>query len=95
MTTTHANDNTRGGIVPRGLRRVDAARYVGISPTHFDKQVNGGTIPAPLQLFGVNVWDRAALDALFDGVSQANNDNEWDSVLHHDHEEAEARSRLH
>jgi hypothetical protein len=27
---------------PRGLRRVDAARYLGISPTHFDKQVMTG-----------------------------------------------------
>jgi hypothetical protein len=90
-----ANDNTRGGIVPRGLRRVDAARYLGISPSHFDKQVRAGAIPAPLQLFGVNIWDRATLDALFDGVPQANNDNEWDSVLHHDDEATQARSRLH
>jgi hypothetical protein len=87
-----ANDNSapsrlRSAVQPRGLRRVDAARYIGISPTHFDKQVRAGIVPAPLQLFGVNVWDRAALDALFDGVLQAVNDNEWDSVLRH--EEAE------
>jgi hypothetical protein len=74
---------------------VDAARYIGISPTHFDKQVRAGTIPTPLQLFGVKIWDRTALDALFDGVPQANNDNEWDSVLRHDDEETQARSRLH
>lgn len=84
MTTArHANDNTRGGIVPRGLRRAEAARYLGISPTHFDKQVRVGNIPAPLQLFGVNVWDRAVLDAMFNGPSgavQNDNINEWDSV---------------
>jgi hypothetical protein len=74
---------------------VDAARYIGISPTHFDKQVRAGTIPKPLERFGVNIWDRAALDALFDGVPQAINDNEWDSVLRHDDEETQARPRLH
>jgi hypothetical protein len=87
-----ANDNHRGGIIPRGLRRVDAARYLGISATHFDKQVREGTISAPLQLFGVKLWDRTALDSLFDGTPSAN--DEWDSVLRHD-EETQARPRLH
>jgi hypothetical protein len=75
-----SNDNQRGGIIPRGLRRAEAARYIGISPTHFDKQVKAGNVPAPLQLFGVNVWDRTALDALFDGSQQPANDNDdyWD-----------------
>jgi predicted DNA-binding transcriptional regulator AlpA len=80
-----ANDNeprTRrhSAVHPRGLRRVEAARYIGISPTHFDKQVRAGTVPKPLQLFGVNVWDRVALDALFDGSRQPANDNDdyWD-----------------
>jgi hypothetical protein len=96
MTKHHpANDNQRGGIIPRGLRRVDAARYLGISPSHFDKQVRAGTIPKPQERFGVTIWDRAALDALFDGVPEAYTDNEWDSVLHHDDETTQARSRLH
>ena len=62
------------GLMRRGI--------LAFRPTHFDKQVRAGTIPAPLQLFGVNVWDRAALDALFDGVSQAENDNDdyWDKA---------------
>lgn len=82
MTTTHANDNQRGGIIPRGLRRVDAARYLGISPSHFDKQVRAGTIPKPLERFGVSIWDRAVLDALFDGPPQAENDGNdyWDKA---------------
>lgn len=76
---------------PRGLRRAAAARYLGISITHFDKQVKAGAIPGPLHVFGVSLWDRTALDAIFDGVP-AINDNEWDSVLRH--EEAEARPRI-
>ncbi|MET4722017.1 putative DNA-binding transcriptional regulator AlpA [Bradyrhizobium japonicum] len=87
-----ANENQR--VQPRGLRRADAARYLGISPTHFDKQVRAGAAPKPLALFGVSIWDRAALDALFDDALQPGNDNEWDSVLRHD-EEAETSSRLH
>jgi hypothetical protein len=82
MTILHANDNQRGGIIPRGLRRVDAARYLGISPSHFDKQVRAGTIPKPLELLGVTIWDPTGLDALFDGVPKAGNDNDdyWDKA---------------
>jgi hypothetical protein len=83
---------SKSDLPPRGLRRADAARYLGISATHFDKQVKVGAIPAPLEKFGVTIWDRVSLDALFEGVLPAN-DNEWDSVLHH--EEAEARPHLH
>lgn len=85
MTTTPANDNTRGGIVPRGLRRVDAARYLGISPSHFDAQRKAGNIPAPKQMLGVVLWDRNDLDRLFDDVpaeTQTNSVNPWDGVLH-------------
>jgi hypothetical protein len=81
---TPANDNTRGGIVPRGLRRVDAARYLGISPSHFDAQRKAGNIPAPRQMLGVVLWDRRELDSIFDGDSpSAGNDNlsdYWDKA---------------
>lgn len=53
---------------PRGLRRASAAAYLGISPSMFDKQRAAGNIPAPKILFGVTVWDRHALDLLFDGT---------------------------
>lgn len=83
----------------RGLRRVDAARYLGISPSHFDKQRAAGAIPAPKQILGVTVWDRHDLDALFDGgVSAAakNNSNEWDGVLNaRKNEEAPLGTRIH
>lgn len=83
--TTPANDNRRGGIVPRGLRRVDAARYLGISPSHFDAQRKAGNIPAPKQMLGVVLWDRNDLDRLFDDTAaetQTSNVNPWDGVLH-------------
>jgi hypothetical protein len=67
-------------FTPRGLRRADAARYLGISPSHFDKQREEGAIPPPKSLFGVMLWDRHDLDALFDGVRAANDNasDYWD-----------------
>ena len=92
-----ANDNEPRSrkppaVQPRGLRRVDAARYLGISATHFDKQVKAGAVPPPVERFGVNLWDRVALDAIFEAEKPLN-ENEWDSVLRHD-EETEASARL-
>lgn len=70
-------------IQPRGLRRVQAAAYLGISPSHFDKQRAAGAIPSPRAMLGVELYDRYDLDSLFDGrpVMSAANDNEagaWD-----------------
>lgn len=83
---TAANDNRRSalpfGVLPRGLRREQAAAYLGISPSHFDKQREAGTIPAPRELFGVMLWDRHKLDALFDDShheAQNDNFNDWDA----------------
>ncbi len=75
-------------FMPRGLRRAEAAAYLGISLSHFDKQRALGTVPAPREMLGVLLWDRHDLDALFDGRLPASaNDNEWDSALHHEQEE--------
>ncbi len=72
-----SNDNHR--LQPRGLRRADAARYLGISPSYFDTPRKAGNIPAPRQMLGLVLWDRNDLDPLFDGVSVGNeNDDYWD-----------------
>lgn len=72
-------------FTPRGLRREDAARYIGISPTLFDRMRKEGRIPAPRDMFGVMIWDRHALDSLFgDQKYTAANDNQddyWDRRL--------------
>ncbi|MBB4063275.1 helix-turn-helix transcriptional regulator [Gellertiella hungarica] len=71
-------------FVPRGLRREDAARYIGISPTLFDRKRKEGAIPPPRDMFGVMIWDRHDLDSLFaKPVYTAANDNNssyWDKV---------------
>ena len=53
----------------RVLSRAEAASYVGISPGHFNKLVENGTMPAPLKAFGrARRWDKAALDEALDGM---------------------------
>lgn len=51
---------------PRGLSRIEAARYVGVSPSTFDKLVNSGAMPRPKRVGARKIYDRAALDAAFD-----------------------------
>lgn len=50
----------------RGLRRTEAALYVGISPSKFDEPVKDGRMPKPKRLDSCVVLDVRALDAAFD-----------------------------
>jgi predicted DNA-binding transcriptional regulator AlpA len=50
---------------PRGLRRDEAAAYLGIGSTKFDDWVSRGLMPRPKKQDGVVVWDRLALDRAF------------------------------
>lgn len=52
-------------LAPRGLNRVEAATYVGVSPTKFDAMVKDGRMPAPKMIDDRRVWDRQALDSAF------------------------------
>jgi hypothetical protein len=51
---------------PRGMRRIEAARYVGVSPTLFSEWVRAGTMPEGKREGGVVLWDRHALDDALD-----------------------------
>lgn len=66
---------TKGRIIPdinpRGLRRPQAAAYVGVSMTKFDELVRDGRMPAPRRVDGCNIWDRHALDDAFDSLPDA------------------------
>lgn len=57
--------------VPRGLRRAEAAAYLGISPGTFDTWVEEGVMPQAIRRRGIVVWDREALDAAFDALAQS------------------------
>lgn len=65
-------------LPPRGLCRVVAAQYVGISPGTFDKMVDDGRMPAPKRIDGRKVWDRIALDIAFTALPDDGQPNPWD-----------------
>jgi len=70
-------------LPPRGLRRPDAAAYVGVSATKFDEWVARGVMPSPKRLDGVVIWDRQNLDAAFERLPDSNVVPEadiWDQV---------------
>jgi hypothetical protein len=45
-------------LPPRGLSRVLAAQYIGVSPSHFDKLIRDRVMPPPKRLGSRVVWDR-------------------------------------
>jgi hypothetical protein len=66
----------------RGLSRVEAAMYVGISPCKFDQLIADGRMPGPRRIDGRKVWDLRELDLSFDDLprddSGAALGNSWD-----------------
>lgn len=53
-------------LPPRGIRREQAAAYVGVSPRKFDELVQDGRMPPAKKIDGARVWDVRQLDAAFD-----------------------------
>ncbi|WP_245576811.1 helix-turn-helix transcriptional regulator [Kaistia adipata] len=53
----------------RGLRREEAASYVGVGSSKFDQLVAEGKMPRPFRIDGCVIWDIRALDAAFDAIS--------------------------
>lgn len=78
---TAASRELRSVTQPRrGLRRVEAAIYVGISPTKFDEMVKNGRMPRPLRIDGAAVWDQRRIDLAFDALVTEDDGgiNPWD-----------------
>jgi len=67
-------------LPPRGLSRVQAAEYIGVSPSTFDKMVDDGEMPAPKRIGSRVIWDRKQLDCAFDAFDDGG-ENEWDKDL--------------
>ncbi|TWB15631.1 helix-turn-helix transcriptional regulator [Nitrospirillum bahiense] len=82
-------DALPSGVCPRGLSRMQAAAYVGVGATTFDKMVAKGTMPKPKKAYGAAArWDIRALDQAFDmlpqcdgGTAAANDDDDWGKAL--------------
>lgn len=63
----------------RGLRRVEAALYVGVSPRTFDQWVANDSLPKPARIGGVVLWDIRQLDLAIDSLfSHDETSNPWD-----------------
>jgi predicted DNA-binding transcriptional regulator AlpA len=59
----------RNGVIPRrGLSRVEAAAYVGISPSKFDELVADGRMPGARRIDARRLWDVRELDLYWDDL---------------------------
>jgi predicted DNA-binding transcriptional regulator AlpA len=63
------DDILPSSLPPRGLSRVQAAAYVGVSPTLFDAMVADGRMPKAVRINARTVWDRMKLDEAFAALS--------------------------
>lgn len=50
----------------RGLRKADAAAYLGVSASKFDEMVRERRLPSGFAIDGCRVWDIHDLDIAFD-----------------------------
>jgi hypothetical protein len=67
-------------IEPRGLSRIDAAAYIGVSPTKFDELRKAGRVSPPRLIDSRLVWDRHDLDRDFEAFPTEGNvadDEDW------------------
>ena len=55
-------------IPRRGLSRVEAAIYVGVSPSKFDEMVDDNRMPQPRRVDARKLWDVRELDLAFDAL---------------------------
>jgi predicted DNA-binding transcriptional regulator AlpA len=77
----------RGNILPtslppRGLSRVQAAAYVGVSATLFDELVDDGRMPQPIRINSRVLWNRLQLDEAFAALSDTDGggNDPWSNV---------------
>lgn len=76
-------DALPAGAMPRGLCRLAAAQYIGVSADKFDDMVTDGRMPPPKRIDSRKVWDRISIDAAFDGLpddGSAPKSNYWDAA---------------
>lgn len=71
-------------LPPRGLSRVEAAQYIGVSPSLFDQMVEDGRMPKPKPINARKVWDRLKLDQAFEALPDTGGSgaNLWDELMY-------------
>ena len=77
---TIGKDILPASLAPRGLNRVQAAAYIGISPAKFDEMVKDGRMPTAKRIDTRNVWDRLSLDEAFAALPSGEDVNPWDTL---------------
>jgi len=78
LPRTPCGDILPANCPPRGLSRVAAAAYVGISASLFDEMVKSGEAPKATKFRGRVVWDRLKLDLMFEETDHACGRNPFD-----------------
>jgi predicted DNA-binding transcriptional regulator AlpA len=65
------------------MSRIEAAEYMGVSPSLFDTMVRDGRMPGPKLINTRTVWDRFALDRAFDQLPNRDQaaDDEWSAAV--------------
>nr|WP_174800066.1 hypothetical protein [Methylobacterium currus] len=57
-------------LPPRGLSRIEAAAFVGVSPNLFDEMVRDGRMPQPKLVNARVIWDRIKVEAHFEALPE-------------------------
>jgi hypothetical protein len=67
------------GLMPLGMSRLQAAEFVGVSPSTFDKLVSDGLMPQPKKVRGRRLWDSRKLVVAFDALdSEGDDGSPWE-----------------
>jgi predicted DNA-binding transcriptional regulator AlpA len=87
LTNLESTANFRAALAPsrlrpiprRGLSRIEAAIYIGVSPSKFDRMVVDGRAPRPRLIDSRKVWDVIELDLTFDDLPREDSPpiNSW------------------
>lgn len=94
MSIASRHDVLPASLAPRGLSRVVAAAYIGISPSKFDEMVKDGRMPKPKRIDGRTVWDRLQVDIAFAALPDENEGgNPWDESGNENHPPGRQRNR--
>jgi predicted DNA-binding transcriptional regulator AlpA len=62
----HRNYVLPASLAPRGLSRVQASAYIGVSPSTFDQLTGDGRMPRPARIGRRLIWCRRQLDRALD-----------------------------
>jgi len=68
-------------FAPKGLSRLEAARYVGVSTTTFDEMVRERLMPRPKAVGTRVLWDRAQIDLFFEALPERESSQESDEDI--------------